>query len=309
MSNSSLTNRKVLCRFKTASQILLVVLLPAVVFFLFIPVENRKQILEAAQSNTPAAAVTHLPTLDATQVWTLFGIAIFGFFAPNWRSIVKRITTFKIGSVGIEIDNLQKRAVKSERNEHYLYGNLFSYHHRWTEAADMFQSMRESPDIDVRLSGLVESAILIVSAYDSGKSIFELNGMPINSYKKKETQLEIARKFCDEALWIAQTKDEVRHRIPFVYFKRAIVNSRLAIHLNEANSVRASNAKKGALNDLRRAIARDRDFLLQATFDERLRSLANGKTFKLDDSSMVVFSLSTEMKSLEDKFLKLGTSQ
>ena len=86
--------------------------------------------------------------------------------------------------------------------------------------------------------------------------------------------LKKACEFCDLALWLADTTDDLSNKIAYVYFKRAIVYSRLALCFKHDNLQKYKLEKK-ASKDLQEAVKREQTYLLYAAFDSRLKKLMN----------------------------------
>ena len=268
------------------ARIVILVCLPLLILYFFLPMSAPLQ-----------------TKLEALEVWTIFGIWMLVYFLPDLKLLAKRITKFRIGGVGVELEELQNKTIKNTRNEYFVYGTMFAQNNRWTEAADIFRTLRDSEDPMTKIAGLVESAALIVMAIDKDAEEFLSNfGTPASQDRTRYLLIK-AREFCDWALWIAGTMDEVKKQLPTVHYKRAIVNSRLWKKCN------CDKAKESALEDLREAIERDSDMLLQVTFDQVLSDLSNGEDFKSKGAQEEEFDPSAHEREFIRNFLRIGVDQ
>ena len=119
------------------------------------------------EKRTPVWKVfCQIPKLSPLEIYTIAGIWLLVFFLPELKELSKRVTKLSIGGVGVEIENLEKKSIKSTINEKIIHGNLSVNSGKWNEAADMFLVLRNSENPEEKIQGLVESAFLLVQLYD-----------------------------------------------------------------------------------------------------------------------------------------------
>ena len=82
------------------------------------------------------------PKITPIEVWTIFGIGILAYFLPRLQQLPNVIRSIQVGNLSVELKDLKKNAINSKITDRYLFGTLFAQQQRWTEAADMFSTLR-----------------------------------------------------------------------------------------------------------------------------------------------------------------------
>lgn len=243
----------------------------------------------------------YLPHWTVLEIWTMIGTWMVIYFLPYLRQFATAVREIRIGNIGVisEINEIKGTSSKAITNDRLIHTYLLAYQKRWEEAKDILLLLRNSTVPNEKVTGLVESAHLLVQIYDDESRTKMPNELKHN--------LDEAINFCNTALWLAKSTDDISHRIPFVYFRRAIVYSRIALTKDQEPNEHHKYCHK-ALQDLKEAVTRDRTILTSVPFDKPLSKIAHGKDFELNDSKIkeaVKYEAKTEKEKLRQRFLTL----
>lgn len=251
--------------------------------------------------NLPILSLS-IPKLSEFEVWTILGIWLILFFLPEIERFAKRLTKLRIGSfsASAEIIELKETSTKITIGDRFIHASLLANQDRWEEAADILLLLRNSDNLDEKITGLVESAFLLVHMYDK-KIKFE------HHEDSTYWHLKNAINFCDTALWLAKSTDGESNRISLVYFRRAIVYSRMA-EIEKCQKLK-DKYKTRALGDLVEATEKDNTILRSVAYDHTLNELATGKRFQVCDGEQQQYRASKERKKLTKRFLTLGKEE